>query len=374
MCQFEKEENLLYLANSKDLVTHIKNLRIDGLYPLFKRETPELLSNMLTPENNTIAMKERFLKIKSMIAEYNEVNCKDKINRSSMITTPLSVKDIILLPFTATINVDKNVLASGETSPILKRVDDNKINAYLSTPRFIKYLTDISEIIDKEPDKKAALKRELKKLNHYLPAAVYIPFCQESLRNYAVLHIQTEEVAVFQTKSRAPYMVTIELYRPDEMSMADLQNRVGRSHTAKPRKTKDSKMKTPKYEPFEFFKKQEPLLNNQDEDFFLQQRGKSNSVYIQEDNTIDVIADQKVSNPIFVSFVGNRADVAQALEESHQNIHKTEKQVKKFLLDSYRNSPIMENDNSSKQSEDDEEMKIDYNNLSHQGPSSDEDL
>ena len=372
MCQFEKEENLLYLANSKDLVSHIKNLRIDGLYPLLKRDQLDFADNILKPDDNIIAIKERFLKIKSMIAEYSEVGSKGKINRASMVTSQLTVKDIILLPFTASINHDKNA-TSGETSPILRRVDDNKVNAYLSTPRFIKYLTDISEIISKETDKKAALKRELKKLNSYLPASVYIPFCQDSLRNYAVLHIPPEEIAIFQTKSRAPYMITLELYRPDEMSMAEINNRAGRSHTNRKRRSTEESPKTPKNEQVEFFKKQEPLLDENDDEFFTRQRGKSNSVYIHEDNTIDVIADQKVSNPLFVSFVGNRPNIAETLEKSHKQQHKTEKQVKKFLLDSFKQSPITEHDDSFKQS-DEEEDKVDYNNLSHQGPSSDDEL
>lgn len=117
------------------------------------------------------------MKIKSMIAEYNEVGNKAKIDRASMVTTPLSVKDIILLPFTASIyNERKDSISEEENSPMLRKIDERKYNAYLSTPRFIKYLTDISEIISKEADKKGALKRELRKLNHYLPASVYIPF------------------------------------------------------------------------------------------------------------------------------------------------------------------------------------------------------
>jgi len=47
---------------------------------------------------------------------------------------------------------------------------------------------------------------------------VYIPFVAESARNYAVLHIPIDEVHVFQTKERAPYLICIEVYRPDELS------------------------------------------------------------------------------------------------------------------------------------------------------------
>jgi len=162
------------------------------------------------------------MKVKSIIADYNEFGDKAKINQNSIMTTPISVKDIILLPFASNINSRRHDLDIKESVPMLKNVDQKKVNAYLSTPRFIKYLTDISEVISKEQDKKAALKRELIKLNQHLPASVYIPFCQDSIRNYAVLHIHPDEIHVFQTKSRCPYMITIEMYRPDEMSMASV--------------------------------------------------------------------------------------------------------------------------------------------------------
>ena len=39
----------------------------------------------------------------------------------------------------------------------------------------------------------------------------------ESMRNYAVLHIVTDEAKVFQTKERAPLLLCIECFRPEEM-------------------------------------------------------------------------------------------------------------------------------------------------------------
>ena len=44
-------------------------------------------------------------------------------------------------------------------------------------------------------------------------------FCLGSIRNYAVLHIALSECRVFQTKERAPYMIAVELYRPDELNL-----------------------------------------------------------------------------------------------------------------------------------------------------------
>jgi hypothetical protein len=319
-----------------------------------------------------IAIKERFMKIKAMIAEYNEVGNKDIIDRASMITSPVTCKDIILLPFTANIKNEEQYEESDDSSPILRKIDERKSNAYLSTPRFIKYLTDISELISKETNKKEALKRELRKLNQHLPASVYIPFCQDSLRNYAVLHIPPEEVSVFQTKTRAPYMITIELYRPDEMSISS--NAVGEQKI----KSKISKTmrKNSRKESLDLSDYEEPLLvAEQTDDLFNMQRGKSNSVYMQTHSKIDLAADKKVSNPLFISFIGARQDARATLRETQLNQNKAEKIVKKFLLDS-NDSKMIPEDNSSMPSgvdeEDEEEGKGEYNNLSNLERSFDE--
>ena len=63
------------------------------------------------------------------------------------------------------------------------------------------------------------LKQELIWINQSLPASVYMPFVQNSTRNYCVLHIPPDEARVFQTKERAPVMLAIEVFRPDEMAI-----------------------------------------------------------------------------------------------------------------------------------------------------------
>ena len=68
-------------------------------------------------------------------------------------------------------------------------------------------------------EKIGILKRELVRINAHLPASVYIPFVQNSTRNYCVLHIPPDEVRVFQTKERAPILLSIEVFRPDEMAI-----------------------------------------------------------------------------------------------------------------------------------------------------------
>ena len=49
------------------------------------------------------------------------------------------------------------------------------LNAYLSTPKFIKVLTDISHALIDITNRDDYLKEELKKINKMLPASVYIP-------------------------------------------------------------------------------------------------------------------------------------------------------------------------------------------------------
>jgi len=94
----------------------------------------------------------------------------------------------------------------------------------MSTPKFIKCLTELSERLGMmrgvpKDQKKKILQDELTLMNQHLPASVYIPFVGNSTRNNCVLHIPPEEARVFQTKERAPILLCIEVFRPDEMSV-----------------------------------------------------------------------------------------------------------------------------------------------------------
>jgi len=51
----------------------------------------------------------------------------------------------------------------------------------MSTPLFVKYLTDISYVIMNSENKLETLKEELRQLNLKLPATVYIPFLNGKL-------------------------------------------------------------------------------------------------------------------------------------------------------------------------------------------------
>lgn len=60
------------------------------------------------------------------------------------------------------------------------------MNAYLSTPKFIMCLTDLSLELIEQPDRDGFLQQELKKINRKLPAAVYLPFVNGKYYSYKI--------------------------------------------------------------------------------------------------------------------------------------------------------------------------------------------
>lgn len=99
-------------------------------------------------------------------------------------------------------------------------------DSYFSTPNFIKRLCELSDglipYMENRGRQMEFCQQELKKINKHLPAAVYLPFVNESCRNYAVLHIVSEEAKIFRTKERCPLMLLIEAYRPTEIALENL--------------------------------------------------------------------------------------------------------------------------------------------------------
>lgn len=100
-----------------------------------------------------------------------------------------------------------------------KKIDQSIYDSYLSTPNFIKRLCEISDGLIGLQDKRPYLMEQLLNVNKQLPAAVYIPFVNQSMRNYSVLHIIAEESRIFKTKERCPLLLCIEVYRPTEIAL-----------------------------------------------------------------------------------------------------------------------------------------------------------
>ena len=76
----------------------------------------------------------------------------------------------------------------------------NALKNYLSTPKFVVALTDISLALIHQTDRKQYLKEELTKLNQRLPASVYIPFVSSNVQ-----HVLTSICRLHQKLHRAPH-------------------------------------------------------------------------------------------------------------------------------------------------------------------------
>ena len=98
--------------------------------------------------------------------------------------------------------------------------DDINLTSFLSNTNFFDHLCNICEILlnTGNNNRKKVLLNELKKINKILPSNVYIPFTNNSMRNYVIGSIPISECHIFTTKTRAPYMITLECFRLDEIN------------------------------------------------------------------------------------------------------------------------------------------------------------
>jgi len=99
--------------------------------------------------------------------------------------------------------------------------DDSNLISFASNIHFVDHLCNICELIKITPPEKQLedLQRELTKVNKNLPSNNYLPFSTESIRNYVIAHIPVSESRIFRTKNRAPYCITVEVFRIDEINL-----------------------------------------------------------------------------------------------------------------------------------------------------------
>ena len=98
--------------------------------------------------------------------------------------------------------------------------------SYHSTLNFIEHLCDISNDLVKQPKavQKLFLYKKLSEINKKLPCNVYLPFLQDSARNYLICHIPIDNVKIFRTKTKCPIMLTFEMVRIDEIINSEKSN------------------------------------------------------------------------------------------------------------------------------------------------------
>ena len=101
----------------------------------------------------------------------------------------------------------------------LSESNDINLLSFMSGINFIETLCNICERTKEIPNEQQLgfIRREITEINKTLPANIYIPFLKDSIRNYIICHIPVTELKIFRTKNRAPYMLTIEVIRIDEV-------------------------------------------------------------------------------------------------------------------------------------------------------------
>lgn len=125
----------------------------------------------------------------------------------------------------------------------VKQIDADNVNlsSFLSNINFIDHLCNLCDVLlnTLDSERKKTLFNEIKKINKILPANVYIPFVNHSIRNYVIASIPISEAKIFKTKERAPYMVTLECFRLDELNYYVINNSINISVRLSPEKVNE---------------------------------------------------------------------------------------------------------------------------------------
>ena len=245
--------NKFYIANSSPFIKFIKN---HNLYFLYDNKTVQNQTNIFdeVDYNNLDGyqqeMYNKYKKSRDIIIEFSEDEYKKMTgkNKNEIIDESkdklidnekfksndffIDISNFKLLNNEVTFDDDEDI---DEEEP--KQIYEEKINidqdnfvnkspldinfvSYHSTLNFIDHLCDISNELPKHPieEQMNYLYEQLLEINKKLPCNVYLPFLEESTRNYLICHIPLDGVRIFRTKTRCPIMLTFELIRIDEIN------------------------------------------------------------------------------------------------------------------------------------------------------------
>ena len=246
--------NKFYIANSSPFIKFIKN---HNLYFLYDNKTVQNQTNIFdeVDYNNLDGyqqeMYNKYKKSRDIIIEFSEDEYKKMTgkNKNEIIDESkdklidnekfksndffIDISNFKLLNNEVTfddedideeepkqiyeekINIDQDNSVNMNKSPL-----DINFVSYHSTLNFIDHLCDISNELPKHPieEQMNYLYEQLLEINKKLPCNVYLPFLEESTRNYLICHIPLDGVRIFRTKTRCPIMLTFELIRIDEIN------------------------------------------------------------------------------------------------------------------------------------------------------------
>ena len=232
--KFIKSYNLYFLYDNKSVQNHtnifdeVDYNNLDGyqqeIYNKYKKSR-DIIIQFSEDEFNEIKEKEKD-KNKNEIAEKIDKE-KQKFKSNDFF---IDISNFKLLNQDVTYEEDDD--QDGEPENIYEEkniIGDNKIKktlldinfvSYHSTLNFIDHLCDISNELPKHPieEQMTFLYEQLLEINKKLPCNVYLPFLEDSTRNYLICHIPLDGVKIFRTKTRCPIMLTFELIRIDEIN------------------------------------------------------------------------------------------------------------------------------------------------------------
>lgn len=201
----------LYINNSKSYLKYLKILSFDIFYKEFYDEVclnikqTEYLKRIDTFKQNLISSnKEKEDILISTISSISNKNIFEEYNNKIKNLLKFNILD----PFISIFNRRK-----------LSNSSDINTRSFSSTMNLFDELTELCEKICLiKDDPLPLLIKEINKLNNYLPSNCYIPFLNESIRNYVICHMPISQLKIFRTKNRAPFMIQFELIRLDEIT------------------------------------------------------------------------------------------------------------------------------------------------------------
>ncbi len=199
----------LHVAGSKGFIEYLTKNNYISIYSMIGMSEPndkqlEYLSNQ------KIVIEKLY--------EYNEnlLSCVVNKDMSKLSDFKVPIDDIHIRLFEKQfLNIDENFQSLAQLDS-----DDINLTSFLSNVNFVDHLCNICEDIRVKPveNQHVTLLEHIKKINTLLPANIYIPFLKDSIRYYVIGNIPISEVKIFKTKNRAPYLMTIEVFRLEELN------------------------------------------------------------------------------------------------------------------------------------------------------------
>ena len=217
------DQNLIenfYINGSNDYINYLKNENL--IFDYFNNKIDNINSNKIFIENK--------IKKREYLNNLNEFYYINQLKKENLLENKKENKNIslkFLKPSEINLNLFKifNFVTNDENNinfQYIKSIDNNDINlcSFLSNINFYDHLCNICDILlnSNFNERKKILLNEINKINKILPCNVYVPFYNKNIRNFIICGISISECHIFKTKNRAPFQITMECVRLDEIN------------------------------------------------------------------------------------------------------------------------------------------------------------